>query len=413
MKMSFVLYSGPHFSGRSDALRRFAWEGATGPTDGQYLTALIKNNLSGLARFVRGEAHLHGMASRRQRIIASGAMADLLANLPADQTLASLSGGETVRLLIACSIALRPARLAIDGLLEQLDRRARSQILDSVLSPLAREIEIHVSDNDPDLLAGLFDRTISFSRPPNAPDMNSHLSTISRQLSDARVRAPELRLAGLSFLYPRSRKQIFDNTTFAFQAGRPYLLKAPNGSGKSTLARLLVGVLAPRQGRVLVDGRPFSPSRTRENLLFYAFQNPLDQIFGASTLEYLCTLSRIAARRTTMLAGDLGLSVAAAIEGFGLSSFAKTEPFDLPFIAAKRLSLAAAVLSRSPWLFFDEPALGSDSGGRAGLAELFTSLCTAGLGVIIVTHGQEFDGLRGQTTVTIRNGQVIEGDVHV
>ena len=330
--MSFVLYRGPNFSGRSDALRHFAWDSTTGPGNGQYLTALINNNLSGLARLVRGETHLHGIRSRRRNQIANGATDALLASLPTDQNLASLSGGETVRLLIACAVALRPKRLAIDGLLEQIDRQARPGLLKNVLAPLAAEIEIHLSDNDPDSLAGLFDKTIEFHRPPNAPNINGRLPTVAQGLSKERVDVPVLRLRDISFRYPRSSRAVLTQANYTFEPGRPYLLKAPNGAGKSTLAKLLAGVLTPQRGDLIVGGKPFAPSHDSSNLFFYAFQNPLDQIFGSSTKGYLTALSRVAAKRNTLLQGSLGITIDRAIDECGLSLFADTEPFDLPFV---------------------------------------------------------------------------------
>jgi ABC-type Mn2+/Zn2+ transport system ATPase subunit len=51
--------------------------------------------------------------------------------------------------------------------------------------------------------------------------------------------------------------------------------------------------------------------------------------------------------------------------------------------------------------FFDEPALGLDMTGRIALRQFFSALCEAGFGVIIVTHGDEFDGMSNSIEITI------------
>ncbi|MBK3662691.1 ATP-binding cassette domain-containing protein [Bradyrhizobium diazoefficiens] len=405
--MTVVLYEGPNFSGRSDALRNFAWNAGTTSGSGQYLNSLLDNNLSGLARSVRGELRLH-RAQKLGRIESSTAIQELIGYLSPDQTIMSLSGGETVRLLIACAIALQPERIAIDGLLEQLDRRSRPAIGD-VLSSSKLGIEFHVSDNDPQAITTLFDRHIKFERGANSVDLNSRLLALSERVSQQRVSAPSLGLEGLCFSYPSSNRPVFDRADYSFQPGRPYILKAPNGAGKSTLARLLCGVLAPQSGRLDVAGQSFSPHRSRDNLIFYAFQNPLDQIFGTTTRAYLDALSNVAAQRKTFLAGKIGLTTDDVLAGLGITPFAEAEPFELPFVVAKRLSLAGALLARSPWIFLDEPALSSDADGRAGLRHLVQALCEAGFGTIIVSHGEEFDGLPHSTPVTIQGGKIREG----
>jgi DNA repair exonuclease SbcCD ATPase subunit len=67
--------------------------------------------------------------------------------------------------------------------------------------------------------------------------------------------------------------------------------------------------------------------------------------------------------------------------------------WDLPPVALKRLGLAAAFTSGAPWLFLDEPALGLDSEGRVALGHLLWRAAECGRGIIVVSHGEEFDCL--------------------
>lgn len=403
-----TFYDGPNLSGRSAELRRFAWDTASG-AGGIYVQQMLAPNLSGLATTVRGERFLHGLAAGQAgRSPLVEAARAFIADLPPDQTLSSLSGGQLAKLIIACAIGGHPPRLAIDGLLEHLDPNNRRAFADIWHRSDSNPVEIHLSDNCGAPFPSEADSVRRFSRPAAAPDLNGTLRQLAERLDKSRVQAPRLRLDGVSFRYS-GKTEIFKSASFSFEPGVPYILKAPNGSGKSTLARLLAGSVKPSTGSILVEDRPHLPHRSNRNLLFCSFQDPLEQIFGRSVAEYLQGLEAAAAARPTFLTGDLNMSAASLMSGIGLSGFAAAEPFDLPRFVAKRLSVGAAVISRSPWLFFDEPSIGSDRHGREALSHLFKVLTNMGLGLILVSHGTEFDGLPGARPITISAGNIVPG----
>ncbi|MBA2287723.1 MAG: ABC transporter ATP-binding protein [Ktedonobacteraceae bacterium] len=67
------------------------------------------------------------------------------------------------------------------------------------------------------------------------------------------ARAPLLEVRDLTFGY--GREPVLYEVCMQVQAGEMLGLLGPNGSGKTTLLRLLSGVLSPRQGTVLLEGR--------------------------------------------------------------------------------------------------------------------------------------------------------------
>lgn len=403
-----TFYDGPNLSGRSAELRRFAWDKSDG-ADGIYVQQTLAPNLSGMATTVSGESFLHGLArDQGPQCQAVEAARAIIADLPPEQSLSSLSGGQLAKLIIACAIAGRPSRLAIDGLLEHLDPQNRFAFSDFWKRNESNPTEIHLSDNYGAPFPGEGDRVRRFIRPDDAPDLNTALRQLADRLGNVRVHAPELRLDGISFRYG-GKSDIFSGASFSFEPGVPYVLKAPNGSGKSTLARLLAGSVKPSAGSMFVDGCPHLPHRSDRNLIFCSFQDPLEQIFGGSVADYLRRLEAAAAARPTFLSGGLGMPVAELISALGLLEFTAFEPFDLPRFVAKRLAVGAAIISRSPWLFFDEPSIGSDIDGRAALAHLFSVLTNTGLGLILVSHGSEFDGLQGAQPITISAGKIVAG----
>jgi len=57
---------------------------------------------------------------------------------------------------------------------------------------------------------------------------------------------------------------VLRGVTFSFAQGDFVGVLGPNGSGKSTLLRLLAGILTPREGQALLEGRPVHTMKRRE-----------------------------------------------------------------------------------------------------------------------------------------------------
>ena len=65
---------------------------------------------------------------------------------------------------------------------------------------------------------------------------------------------PIFALEHISFTYPGGR-QVFRDMDFALYPDRKIGLYGPNGSGKTTFFRLIMGLAAPQEGRILFHGR--------------------------------------------------------------------------------------------------------------------------------------------------------------
>jgi ATP-binding cassette subfamily B protein len=65
---------------------------------------------------------------------------------------------------------------------------------------------------------------------------------------------PTIELRDVSFRYPGAEQDVLRRVRLSIPAGTSAALVGMNGAGKTTLVRLLCGLYAPRQGRVLVDG---------------------------------------------------------------------------------------------------------------------------------------------------------------
>jgi len=134
-----------------------------------------------------------------------------------------------------------------------------------------------------------------------------------------------LDIAGLRAGYDRA--DVLDDVTLAVEPGRITCLLGANGSGKTTLIRAILGLTAPRAGRITFDGRDITGLATHrviaagiacipegrkvfpkftveENLRAGAYQETSAAVTRARMTEIYDIFPRLAERRT-QLAGTM------------------------------------------------------------------------------------------------------------
>jgi energy-coupling factor transport system ATP-binding protein len=361
--------SGPNFSGRTDLLRHFC-DQASGRI---YLGPEVYNALSGLAASVRQEIELHAGSS----LESSGAMAALeelqLIDL-LEQNPGLLSGGEQACLAVLCGLALKPANLAIDCALEQLDAGRLAKAIALLNGPQGPSHGTVVTDNRLDEWpadVNIVDvNSVRAGTPRAAPVPGLAPEAISRA---AAVTAPTIEMRQITVGY-RKRPRVLKGVNVKLQPGRVYILAGPNGAGKSTCAKVLCGVLKPTEGEIRFGNEPARPWKTPGKVVGYHLQNPDVGLFESTVLKELG-----GAERAQIL-----------LDAFGLRGVSESNPLALPFPVRKRVSLAAVIACNQPWLFLDEPTLGADAATITSLAGIVKALADKGHGVIVVSHSSRF-----------------------
>jgi NitT/TauT family transport system ATP-binding protein len=168
-------------------------------------------------------------------------------------------------------------------------------------------------------------------------------------------------------------------------------LLGPSGCGKSTLLRLVAGLEAPRQGRIVVDDAAVTgpdPSRVVvfQDPTLFPWRTVWDN--AALGLEARDVLKRQRPR------------VDAALELVGLEKFARAYPHQLSGGMAQRASLARALVNDPSLLILDEPLGKLDSLTRLAMqGELVRLWQRRGFTVLMVTHDVEEALLLAQRVV--------------
>ena len=117
------------------------------------------------------------------------------------------------------------------------------------------------------------EKALQFFGPPPVRE-TPELSTESRDSRLSRESASVI-LEGVSFQYPGASEKTIREITLTIKAGQQVALIGHSGAGKSTIADLILGLLAPTQGRVLVGGEePTSVVFENPGRLAYVPQRP-------------------------------------------------------------------------------------------------------------------------------------------
>jgi ABC-2 type transport system ATP-binding protein len=185
------------------------------------------------------------------------------------------------------------------------------------------------------------------------------------------------------------------------RAGEAVALLGANGAGKSTLLRCLAGLLRPRSGTVLVDGRAADDRdptfrRTVASLLDDGAWYP--NLTVAEHLE-LVQLANDPAPPEWFTAAEL-------VERLDMGGYADAMPGGLSSGQRQRFALATVFARPSRLLLLDEPERHLDDEGRDAAGGLVASYCGRGGAALLATHDEELRRSAGARIVVIGGGHL-------
>jgi ABC-type multidrug transport system fused ATPase/permease subunit len=206
-----------------------------------------------------------------------------------------------------------------------------------------------------------------------------------------------VRFEDVSFAYHAEAGDVLDKLNIDWKNG-VLILRGPNGSGKSTVLSLMLGLRAPRLGRVLVDDKALVLHAARHMRAHVAFL-PQRPYLGEPHANVGDALRLLVPSATTSEMLDalrqVGLDEALARDGH--------TPFEvligeLSVGQRQRLALARVVLRKADIILLDEPDANLDADAIEKLRAIVMDLAKDHM-VAVAAHGPLLELLQGQVCV--------------
>jgi ATP-binding cassette, subfamily C, bacterial CydD len=197
-----------------------------------------------------------------------------------------------------------------------------------------------------------------------------------------------VRLERVSFSYPTRPGLVLDELDLELAPGETVALVGESGAGKSTVAALLLGLLAPTDGRVTIGGVDLGdcqPAAWRTNVAWVPQRPTLLRGTIADNIRLGASASDGAVRAAAALAGadgligDLRLGYATVV-GDGGRPLSPGE--------RRRIALSRAFLRDAPLVVLDEPTADLDPASVELVARAVQRL-GAGRTVLLIAHRAE------------------------
>ena len=147
--------------------------------------------------------------------------------------------------------------------------------------------------------------------------------------------------------------------------GRVVGLLGPNGAGKTTLLRILAGLLAPDEGRVVLDGRVLDDTTTGEHVPPEA--RPVGVVFQNYLLfPHLSAMENVAfgLRSRGVPKVEARARAIQWLERVGLGEYRASKPKQLSGGQSQRVALARELATEPRLLLLDEPLAALDASTR-------------------------------------------------
>ena len=203
--------------------------------------------------------------------------------------------------------------------------------------------------------------------------------------------------------YGKSAVLAVDDLNLTIEKGKLFGMIGPNGAGKSTSIKLMTGIIAPTEGRVLVGGHDMAkdPIAAKREIGFVPDSHELyDRLTGLEYLNFMADVYQVgAAERKAYIEKYLNLFELEDAAGEQIRSYSRG-------MKQKLTIIGALIHNPSVWVL-DEPMVGLDPSAAHIMKEFLAELCAEGSAVFFSTHVLEVAEKLCDRIAIIKQGKLI------
>ena len=347
----------------------------------------------------------------------------------------SLSGGEKQKVALAGILAMRPSILLLDEPLASLDPASAQDTL-NIVRQLANDgmTVLMVEHRVEDVLNIHPDRVMFMSE--GEIRYLGNLPGLTRIVNYREVKLPAEEIAerakadpppSLLTVLPSAKDNgsndskplvKFEHVAFGYDPGQEVLhgldleinsgdviaVLGPNGAGKTTFVKHAIGLLKPRTGRVLVNGRDTRNTSVAEiaGTLGYVFQSPSHMLFAPTVYDELA----FGPKNLRHPQAEIESEVKQALQIVNLADKEKDPPLALSFGQQKRVSIAAILAMRSRILVMDEPTAGQDYQNYMNFMDAILQM-PGFEAILFITHDVDLAVIYANRILMINDGRLV------
>jgi len=352
-----------------------------------------------------------------------------------DRETFNLSGGEKQKVALAGVLAMQPSILLLDEPLASLDPASAQDTLKTVRQ-LADEgmtvliVEHRIEDVlhiQPERVMFMSDGEVRYlgnlaglSKVVNYHEIKLPANYIVNRAKDDPAPAEVKRLPGVADAGAGEAKALvkFEEVSFGYDTDREVLHKlnleikrgdviavlGANGAGKTTFVKHAIGLLKPKVGRVLVNGRDTHEASVAEiaSTLGYVFQSPSHMLFAPTVWDELS----FGPKNLKHSEEQIEKEVKDALQIVNLVGLEQDPPLAMSFGQQKRVSIAAILAMRSRILVMDEPTAGQDYQNYMNFMDSILQL-PGFEAILFITHDVDLAVIYANRILMIADGKLV------
>ena len=201
----------------------------------------------------------------------------------------------------------------------------------------------------------------------------------------------KIEVRNLSFRFDNGTNDTIQNLNLTINKGEKVGINGESGAGKTTLLNILLGLYAPTEGEILIDGKKLQKESIRK------WQNSIGYVSQSTFLSDSTILANIALGCDE---SDIDMArIERSIEAASLSEFVASLPKGIHTRIGEcgallsggqrqRIGIARALYKQADILFFDEATSSLDNATEQSINSAIEHLSTSnkGLTIVVVAH---------------------------